>query len=82
MSELPPRPPMIVCHCTGFTDRDVRELARRGARTCEEIASRCSAGAGCGGCRPLLAELLAGCGQHARQTEPRARAANPTNSAP
>ncbi len=51
---------MIVCQCTGQTDRQIRQEAAQGARTLEEIAYRSSAGAGagCGGCRKTIECLL------------------------
>jgi bacterioferritin-associated ferredoxin len=49
---------MLVCHCKGLTDRDVRGAIESGACTRREIARQCGAGSVCGGCRPLLDELL------------------------
>ena len=49
---------MLVCHCKGLTDRDVRGAIEAGACTRREIARHCGAGSVCGGCRPLLDELL------------------------
>ena len=51
---------MIVCHCHGVTDREIRASVQGGARTCAEVASGCGAGAGCGGCTSLVAELVHG----------------------
>jgi bacterioferritin-associated ferredoxin len=57
---------VIVCHCTGITDRDIRSLVREGrANTVLEIGRDCSAGAGCGGCRLAIAQIV----QTARQEE-------------
>jgi bacterioferritin-associated ferredoxin len=50
--------PVIVCHCHGVSDRRIRREARRGATCPEELAQRCGAGSDCGGCRPLLEDLL------------------------
>lgn len=49
---------MIVCHCRDVNDRAVRQEIARGARDLVEIADACGAGLGCGGCHPLLVELL------------------------
>ena len=50
---------MIVCHCTGITDRDIRSLVRQGrAKTVSEIGLDCSAGVGCGGCRLAVEHIV------------------------
>ena len=49
---------MLVCHCKGVTERDVRAAIQSGACTHREIARRCGAGSMCGGCRPVIDELL------------------------
>lgn len=49
---------MIVCHCMRVTDRLIRNVVREGARSCEEIAEVCGAGACCGGCRPAVDEIV------------------------
>ena len=49
---------MIVCHCDGVNDRKVRRAIASGARTIEEVAASCGAGRRCGGCWPLLDDLL------------------------
>ena len=50
---------MYVCSCRGVTDRTVCAAIAAGARTVEDVARRCAAGAQCGGCRPELERLLA-----------------------
>ncbi len=50
---------MIVCHCKAVNDRSIREVIQRGARTPREIALACQAGRKCGGCIPVVRELLA-----------------------
>ena len=50
---------MYVCSCRAVTDRTIRQVVANGARTIEEIAGRCGAGSHCGGCWPVLDELLA-----------------------
>jgi bacterioferritin-associated ferredoxin len=49
---------MLVCHCKGLTDREVHRVIRAGAATPREVAHACGAGSVCGGCRPLIDELL------------------------
>lgn len=49
---------MIVCHCKAITDRKIRELARRGARTGRDVGIECQAGTCCGGCAPLIEAML------------------------
>ena len=51
-------PVMIVCHCHGVTDREIRASVQEGARTCSEVADCCGAGSGCGGCSQLVAEIV------------------------
>lgn len=50
---------MIICHCMRVSDREIRQAARDGARSREDIGERCGAGACCGGCRPAIDEILA-----------------------
>lgn len=50
---------MIVCHCKAVNDRAIREAIERGARTPREVALACQAGRKCGGCIPVVRELLA-----------------------
>jgi bacterioferritin-associated ferredoxin len=49
---------MFVCHCRALTDREIDEAIADGARDLDEIGRRCGAGTTCGGCCPLLQELL------------------------
>ncbi len=51
---------MIVCHCHGVTDREIRASVQNGARTCADIADCCGASSGCGGCTALVAEIVHG----------------------
>ena len=50
---------MIVCHCHVVNDRVIRELIDDDATSADEIARRCGAGDGCGGCIDTIATLLA-----------------------
>jgi len=43
---------MLVCHCYGVTDRDIRDAVRRG----DEATV---AGTGCGGCLSMVESLVA-----------------------
>ena len=49
---------VIVCHCHGVSDRRIRREARRGVTCPEDLAAACGAGSDCGGCRPLIEDLL------------------------
>ena len=49
---------MIVCLCAGVDDCEVRSCINDGARSLDEIARRCGAGADCGGCIDLLEDAL------------------------
>jgi bacterioferritin-associated ferredoxin len=51
---------MLVCHCKGLSDRDIRRTIETGARTAREVARECGAGSVCGGCRPVIHDLLDG----------------------
>lgn len=61
---------MLVCHCLALHVPDVRAAVASGARTVDEVVARCGAGGRCGGCRPIVAEVIAevGIGLPARQT--------------
>jgi bacterioferritin-associated ferredoxin len=49
---------VIVCHCHGVSDRRIQAEASLGARDADEIARRCGAGSDCGGCYPLIEDIL------------------------
>ncbi len=49
---------MIVCHCRTVSDRTIRAAVRAGAMNEERVAEMCGAGTCCGGCRPVVAELI------------------------
>ena len=49
---------MILCCCTGTSDRELRAQVRAGARDRESLGELTGAGACCGGCRPILRDLL------------------------
>ena len=50
---------MIVCSCHAVTDREIRRLAREGARSPRQVAKACGAGSSCGGCRLSVRAILA-----------------------
>jgi NAD(P)H-nitrite reductase large subunit len=49
---------MLVCHCFVIRACEVRSAIANGARSTREIRRVCRAGSGCGGCTPLIEELL------------------------
>jgi bacterioferritin-associated ferredoxin len=49
---------MIVCHCHGVTDREIRACVQNGARSCADVADDCGASSGCGGCESLVADIV------------------------
>ena len=51
---------MLVCHCLRVFDRAIRECVRSGARSVDEVGSRCGAGTGCGGCREFIESIVDG----------------------
>ncbi|RYZ04994.1 MAG: (2Fe-2S)-binding protein [Myxococcales bacterium] len=53
-------PLMIVCHCHGVTDREIRACVQNGARTPTDVGDHCGASTGCGGCTELVAEIVHG----------------------
>jgi bacterioferritin-associated ferredoxin len=50
---------MFVCHCRALTDGEIREVITAGASDLDQVGDRCGAGITCGGCCPLIEELLA-----------------------
>jgi bacterioferritin-associated ferredoxin len=63
---------MYVCHCRAVTDGEIREAITAGACDLDEVGLRCGAGVTCGGCCPLIQELLA---EQAPQDRPAAAVA-------
>lgn len=49
---------MIVCHCKGISDREIRTAVRDGAQTHRQVARACHAGRTCGGCHPVIREII------------------------
>lgn len=50
---------MYACSCRAVRERTVRAAIAAGAWSIEQIGARCGAGTVCGGCHPILDELLA-----------------------
>ena len=51
---------MVVCHCKAVSECEVRRLVRAGARHRTEVTRACGAGSVCGGCHPVIEEIVAG----------------------
>ena len=49
----------IVCHCYAVRERTIQKAIRRGATTVEDIQLECGASSRCGGCEPIVREMLA-----------------------
>jgi bacterioferritin-associated ferredoxin len=49
---------VVVCHCEAVSDRSVVAANASGARSVDDVTSRCHAGGGCGGCHELLQALI------------------------
>jgi bacterioferritin-associated ferredoxin len=49
---------MLVCHCQRITDQAIRRCVRDGAASVAEVERACGAGGGCGGCRPLVRDIV------------------------
>jgi bacterioferritin-associated ferredoxin len=49
---------MFVCHCEAVSDRSVAAAIASGARSIDDVTSRCHAGGGCGSCHELLQALI------------------------
>ena len=51
-------PIMYICICNAITERDVRECARRGCCSLDELSVELGVGTSCGKCRPTAKEIL------------------------
>jgi bacterioferritin-associated ferredoxin len=49
---------MYICLCNAITERDVRECARRGCCSLDELSVELGVGTCCGRCRPVAKEIL------------------------
>jgi NAD(P)H-nitrite reductase large subunit len=49
---------VIVCHCRAVSDRAIRASIREGAITIDDLRETTGASDCCGGCEPLVTEIL------------------------
>ena len=49
---------MYICLCNAITERQVRECARSGACSVDQLTSQLGVGSGCGRCRDCASEVL------------------------
>ena len=56
---------MLVCHCRGVSDRQIKRAVKNGACTLRDVARETGAGMRCGGCRTNVAQVV----QDAMKTE-------------
>jgi bacterioferritin-associated ferredoxin len=49
---------MLVCHCMRVNDRQIRLTVEAGATTVAQVARALGAATCCGGCAPLVRELV------------------------
>ena len=49
---------MIVCHCLGITDREIRRIAQETGKSPRAISQRCGAGSECHSCIPTIQSVL------------------------
>jgi bacterioferritin-associated ferredoxin len=49
---------MLVCHCRAVNNRQIEAAVLCGAATVRDIVGACGAGGVCGGCRPVIEEIL------------------------
>ena len=50
---------MYVCICNGVTDSQILEAVANGCRSVAELTMRTGAGANCGSCLDMAAEMIA-----------------------
>jgi bacterioferritin-associated ferredoxin len=55
---------MLVCHCRGVTDRQIRRLVKDGASSTREVARATGAGMRCGGCRSNVTKVVNAAVEH------------------
>jgi len=51
-------PSLYICICNAITERQVRDCARSGANSVDQLASELGVGAGCGRCLECAHDLL------------------------
>lgn len=52
------REPMLICHCRGITDRQIRRLVKEGACSTRDVARATGAGLRCGDCRSNVKRVV------------------------
>jgi NAD(P)H-nitrite reductase large subunit len=56
-----PVPPDLVCRCYFVTETEISGLVKEKNLTAiDQVTEACSAGGGCGGCRPEIADIIGG----------------------
>ena len=63
---------MILCSCTGLTDRDVWDAVEAGHRELDALRSKLGIAAQCGGCSSVVEDLLKHINAHLDQVSVRA----------
>ncbi len=49
---------MLVCHCRGVSDRQIKRAVKNGACSLRDVARETGAGMRCGGCRTTVAAVF------------------------
>lgn len=49
---------MLVCHCRGVSDRQIKRAVKNGACSLRDVARETGAGMRCGGCRSAVAAVF------------------------
>jgi bacterioferritin-associated ferredoxin len=49
---------VVVGHCRAVSDREIRWSILGGAASLDDVTDACGAGDDCGGCHPVITELL------------------------
>lgn len=49
---------MLVCHCRGVSDRQIKRAVKSGACSLRDVARATGAGMRCGGCRENVARVV------------------------
>ena len=63
---------MLVCHCRRVSDREIRAFVRKGTRSVRDVCRSSGAGSRCGGCMPLVRELVRTEGEQVDESGPSA----------
>lgn len=50
-----------ICNCMGVSRGEIMDaIQKQGLKTVEEVGNETGAGTGCGGCQPVIEEILKG----------------------